>query len=518
MNGAARMDFPDYARTEASAFVDRLIAAAEASTEQVRRSADEALDALGAEAHGLRQQAEVFRTEAESIRTEAERLRDESNGLRAQLEMEAARAAALDAEVGALKQAHRQAEDERLAAAAAHGSIEAELRDARGQLDAARADAERVSDALEAEVSRASAALEAEAVRSAMAQEAHDGIVRELQARHDQAFGGLQGRHDEIVSQLQAQLEAAQRHRQGDTEQVGALEQRLHDAEATLALLRAQVTDANAMTDAVHRGMAVMRTRSQRVRMLLRESVRALDAVGPGATAADVFGTLVRLLAAEFPRVAVFRLKGKHLEGELSAGVDPSIDITKLVIPVSLDSVVSRAAAGTTLEQATAEQIAESRPPFGGTPTSALAAPLVFQGETLAVVYADSDDAPNDAHVAFAGVLVAHANVLLSRLTQELKTAKVLREYAQMLLREAEQMFLADIQEGRAEADRLRRLHDTIEFGRQLFDQRAELEGGVAAGLLEDEIAALIRVEPMTPFGSGLAAALSDAPARRTAS
>ena len=114
-------------------------------------------------------------------------------------------------------------------------------------------------------------------------------------------------------------------------------------------------------------------------------------------------------------------------------------------------------------------------------------------------------------------MLVAHANVLLSRLTQELKTARALREYAQMLLREAEQMYLADIEEGRAEADRLRRLHDTIEFGRQLFDQRAELEGGIAAGLLEDEIAALIRAEPVTPFGSGLAAALADTQAERTA-
>jgi predicted nucleic acid-binding Zn-ribbon protein len=468
------MDFRDYARTEASALADRLAAAAEASAEQIRHAADEALDALGVEADDLRAQTAALRAEAEGLRTEAgdlradaENLRSQSDGLRteadrlrveaetranesrelrAQLELAAARAEALDAEVGVLKQAHGQAEDECLATAGVLASTQAELRDIRNQLD------------------------------------------------------------------------AAQRHRQGDSEQTVELQRRLHDSEATLGLFRAQLQDANAMTDAVHQGLAVMRARSQRVKTLLRDSVRALDALGPGATAADVSRTLVRLLAVEFPRVAIFRLKGRHLEGELSAGVDASIDITKLVIPVGMDSVISRAAAGATLEQATAEQIAESRPPFGGTPASAVAAPLVFQGETLGVVYADSDDAPNDAHAAFAGVLVAHANVLLSRLTQELKTAKALREYAQMLLREAEQMYLADIQEGRAEADRLRRLHDTIEFGRQLFDQRAELEGGIAAGLLEDEIAALIRAEPVTPFGSGLAAALSESPARRTAS
>ena len=506
------MDFRDYARTEASALVDRLAAAAEASAEQIRRSADEALDALGIEADGLRAQtgalraeaegfrtesanlradAETLRTESDGLRTEADRLRaeadrlrveseghaDESRELRAQLELAAARAATLDAEVEALKQAHQQAEDERLAVACALGSTEAELRDVRGQLDAALGDVARLSAALETEAARAS----------------------------------------DNVSQLRAQLETAQRHRQGDTEQTVELERRLHDAEAALGLLNAQVQDANAMTDAVHQGLAVMHARSHRMKTLLRDSVKALDAIGPGATAADVFSTLVRLLAVEFPRVAIFRLKGRHLEGELSAGVDASIDITKLVIPITMDSVVSRAAAGTTLEQATAEQMAESRPPFGGTPASAVAAPLVFQGETLAVVYADSDDAPNDAHAAFAGVLVAHANVLLSRLAQELKTTRALREYAQMLLREAEQMYLADLQEERAEADRLRRLHDTIEFGRQLFDQRAELEGGIAEGLLEDEIAALIRAEPVTPFGSGLAAALADAQAEQTA-
>jgi uncharacterized protein YoxC len=529
------MDLRDYAHTEASAFVERLIDAAEASTDQVRRSADKALDALASVADGLRQQAEGLRTEVDRLRSESGQRLEESQGLRAQLDLEAARAAALDAEIDALKEKRRQAEDERLAAAAAHAHTEAELRNARGELEDSRARLAGLSEALEAEVagrahlagvsqgleadvSRLSAALEAETAARARAQEAHDGIVGALRARHDQAIDDLQVRHDEIVSHLQAALEAAQRHRQGNSEQTGEIERRLHEADAMVTRLRTQVMEANAMTDAVHQGMAVMRARSQRIRTLLQDSVNALHALGPGATAADVFGTLVRLLAAEFPRVAIFRVKGNHLQGELSAGVDASIDITKLVIPVSLDSVVSRAAAGTTLEQATAEQIADSRPPFGGTPASALAAPLLFQGETLAVVYVDSDDAPNDAHAAFAGILVAHANVLLSRLTQELKTAKVLREYAQMLLREAEQMFLADVEEGRPEADRLGRLHDTIEFGRQLFDQRADLEGGIAAGLLDDEISALIRAEPITPFGSGLAAALADTRERRTAS
>jgi hypothetical protein len=270
-------------------------------------------------------------------------------------------------------------------------------------------------------------------------------------------------------------------------------------------------------SDAWQDATAVMRGRSQRVTALLRSSVKALDTLGAAATVADVFTALVEQLAAEFPRVAIFRAKDQRLEGELAAGLDDAVDITTLVIPTSDDSVITRAAAGVTLEQGTAEEIADARSPFGDSPASALAAPLMFQGETLAVVYADSDVVSNDAHAAFAGVLVGHANVVLSRLTQEMKAARELREYAQMLLHEAEEMFLADIQEGRTEPDRLRRLHGTIEFGRQLYAQRAALEGPAVAGLLEDEIAALIRVEPITRFGSGLAAALDGAPAQLTA-
>ena len=174
------------------------------------------------------------------------------------------------------------------------------------------------------------------------------------------------------------------------------------------------------------------------------------------------------------------------------------------------ESIITRTATQGVFEYATLEQLRDSAPLPGAPAAAAVAAPLVFQGETLAVVYADSPEGNGDAHAAFAGVLAAHTNVLLSRLKQELRVAQELREYAQMLLHEAEEMFVADTKEGRTTPDRLRRLRETIDFGRQLYTQRAALEGAAAAGLLEEEITTLIEAEPVTPFGSALCAALTE--------
>lgn len=316
----------------------------------------------------------------------------------------------------------------------------------------------------------------------------------------------------ETSSFIDRLLAAVDAERETQHAQRESLDAQLRETEVERNALRTQVSEANALVDALQHGIAVMRGRSQRVTALLRGSVKALDALGAAATVHDVFTSLVEQLAAEFPRVVIFRARGGRFEGELGAGMDESLDLSTLIIPCEADSVITRAATGGTLEHASAEDTSVPLSPFGDAPASALAAPLVFQDETLAVVYADSDAASNDAHTAFAGVLVAHANVLLSRLTQEMKTAKELREYAQMLLHEAEEMFLADLAEGRTEPDRLRRLHDTIEFGRQLYAQRAALEGPAVAGLLEDEIVALTSAEPRTIFADGLADALAGIP------
>ena len=102
--------------------------------------------------------------------------------------------------------------------------------------------------------------------------------------------------------------------------------------------------------------------------------------------------------------------------------------------------------------------------------------------------------------------MVRATTVLLMRLSQELKTLTELRDYAAMLLQEAEEMYNADLQTERTEEERRSRLQDTVECARQLYAQRAALEGAAAATLLDDRIAAAIEEEDATYFARDLAA------------
>ena len=81
-----------------------------------------------------------------------------------------------------------------------------------------------------------------------------------------------------------------------------------------------------------------------------------------------------------------------------------------------------------------------------------------------------------------------------------------LRDYAAMLLQEAQEMYGADIQAQKGEDERRSRLKDTIDCARQLYAQRAALEGSAAALLFDDRIAAVVETDPDAPFARDLAA------------
>jgi hypothetical protein len=259
--------------------------------------------------------------------------------------------------------------------------------------------------------------------------------------------------------------------------------------------------------------VSALRGDVDRLSTLLDASSRAVDDLSAATTVADLLGALVRQLSAEFSRVALFRVKANRLEGEHQVGFDLTTDVSKLVIPLSVDSLITRAATSGTIEHLTGDELKDSsRVPFGGTPTIALALPIAFQGETLAVVYADSEQYSDSSRVGqhagmgFALLLVRTTSVLLMRLSQELKTLNELRDYAAMLLQEAREMYAADMQADKGTEERRSRLKDTIECARQLYAQRASLEGSAAATLLDDRIAAAIEAEPKTPFGKDLSA------------
>jgi hypothetical protein len=239
-----------------------------------------------------------------------------------------------------------------------------------------------------------------------------------------------------------------------------------------------------------------------------------VDELAGAATVSDLLAGVVKQIGGQFHRVALFRLNGNRLEGEHQIGFETGTDVTKLVLPLNVDSLLTRAVASAAGESLTGPELSDSsRAPFGGTPVAAMALPLRFENDTFAVVYADdSDQAAADRDAAaytwralFARLLVRQAGALLGRLRQELKTQTELRDYAAMLLQEAQRMHAADLEAKKPQDQVCHRLADTIQCARELFAHRAVLEGAADTQLLDERIAAAIEAEAGTPFARDLA-------------
>src|SRR6185295_9026192 len=117
------------------------------------------------------------------------------------------------------------------------------------------------------------------------------------------------------------------------------------------------------------------------------------DQLAKAMTVGDVLTALVQGLATEFPRVAAFSVGGNHLEGLHQVGFDFKNDISKVVIPMTMDSFLTQAATSGRVQGFVGKELEDTtRTPFGGTPAFVLTLPIAVRGETLAVVYADNGD------------------------------------------------------------------------------------------------------------------------------
>jgi hypothetical protein len=250
---------------------------------------------------------------------------------------------------------------------------------------------------------------------------------------------------------------------------------------------------------------------------LLDELLGSFEALSSATTIADVLTTLTEQLAADFCRVALFRVKGNRLEGEHQIGIDLPADIAKVVMPLGMDSFLTRAASSGDLLRLTGEELADnSRAPFAGSPTCALALPIVVNGETMAVVYmddwgqAENDRAPVDLErtARVADALRQHTVALLTRLTSELKSLAELKSYAMLLLKEMEDMYNADVEAGQTGETLLSLLRSNLEYARSIYASRVTNESPDAASLLEDQISTVIDTHAESRFARDLAAAL----------
>jgi predicted nucleic acid-binding Zn-ribbon protein len=507
--------------TEVQAQADILLAdfaEAETQADALRRDAAEAqsqIEVLRGELADARSRADGLSHDLEGARGHVEGLKQEladvltqSDALRADLQREIERAEAADRDLDAAIEAHAnvdasrvEAEAEAKRAAAALTTAEKSVVELRGLLDASVAQAGRLTMQLDATV-------------------AENGVLSADLIAAQAELDAARTQREAVAAQLdasRARIQTLERNLGTQEDQLRALERALDEATIANDVLKAEA-ESRASDDGEDsiRAIETGALRDDLVRMgtLLDNSTQAVDELAEKASVTDLFAALVRHLASEFTRVALFRVKANRLEGEDQIGFDDTTDVTKLVLPLNLDSLITRAANSGTFEQLTGEELTESsRAPFGGTPTVALAMPLAFQGETLAVVYADSDlpiadrgPAGHEASVGYARLLVRTASVLLMRLSQELKTLNELRDYAAMLLQEAQEMYSADLEAAKSDDERRSRLKDTIECARQLYAQRAALEGAAAALLFDDRIATAIDADPSAPFARDLSA------------
>jgi hypothetical protein len=187
--------------------------------------------------------------------------------------------------------------------------------------------------------------------------------------------------------------------------------------------------------------------------------------------------------------------------------------MSHVAIPRTIDSLLTRAVATGEIETLSAAELADaSGTPFGGTPATVLALPIVIAGEPCAVVYADDADQRNrelgrpELRTKFAELVCEHAAPLLMWLSNAEQALAELREYATLLLTELEYTWAGDISAARPDAERRKRLAESLDCARQLFAERARPHGPRAPGLFDERLASLIDARRATPFGRDLAA------------
>jgi hypothetical protein len=456
--------------------------AAKQAADQAQKAAKQAADEAQKAADALRAELQAAVKQKMAAAASLKEAQAQSEALRGELKTATDRGEGVSRQLGEARKANEK------------------LEAARAELTASRDDLARARTAAETELRTARATL--------------DGLRTELSVATNELAKALADNRalDESISAANSHSQAAEAKLAAVTDlfkqssaRVKALQRTEQDHERAIATLESRLRDAPARAVPAAGPLP-----------LLDELLAAFEALGGATTIGDVLRTLVEQLAAQYPRVALFRVKKSHLQGEHQIGFDLKTDIAKVVMPLGMDSLLARAASSGQIERLSGSELKDSgRTPFSGTPGSALAMPIVVNGETLAIVYADDagrgaahgGTTAHDVNARFAQAVQQHASALLARLGNELRTLAELQAYAGSLLREIEQMYAADLQAGLTDEDLPARLKGNLEYAGSIYASRIALEGADAAGLLEDQLVALLEAQRGTPFGRDLAEA-----------
>ena len=454
-------------------------AAAEADTRLKHLSAEakKIADALRAELADVIGEKEALAISLKDARAQLETVRGELQTEQKQSQAAQKQLADMSAALKKMESAKAEATTARDKEAAARASAETELQTVRSQTESARNQAKKAATDLEAAVADKRKAEVAASAANSQAQAA------------------------------EAKLSAVTTLFKTSAARVQALEREQEQHLATIRELESRPRVPDELEPDMIAGSAGILDAS-----VLDGLIGAFEALSTATTINDVLATLSEQLAAEFPRVALFRVKGNRLEGAHQIGFDLTHDIGKVVIPLAMDSLLTRAVTSGTTERLSGDALDASGLPFGGSPTFGLAMPIVVDSETIALVYADDFAEPrhesrnsDDLNVKFAEALRHHSVALLMRLTAELKTMAELRAYAGSLLTEIEQMYHSDVEAGKEGEELRRRMLANLDYARSIYNNRAQFESPAAAALLDAHVLAMVDAHQDSAFGRDLA-------------
>ena len=547
----------DQHEAEISALVDRLAAAtkaqAQASADLVRAEADQLLAAseakradaeqrfaesarlqedtrqqlgdAGGKIQALLSTIEDRRRRHEALVTSVGDLQAHADALQAEIEAERARTASALQEVAAATSARLQAEgavQEADAARRQHEharkALERELLDVRSSLDRVRSDSATLTARLDAEAAER-ASLEA-AIGDALAriegtEAERDQLTRQIEEgaaereRLTQTMRQLEG----VRRELQVRLEAA-------AEREGNLRDRLAGAEVEASEARAHV---DSMARAAAAPAPVLVTR--RPSLDFAQLIAAYQELEGGTSITAVLTAFTKGLSGQFARVALFGVNGNALQGSYQLGFDINKDITKIVMPMTMESVLTRAFSSGQIETMASDHPTDRiGVPFGGASDWGMALPVALRGEIVAVVYADhGEHAPASAELeasrlAFAELLWRHAVPVLTKLTFDLRAWAELRDYAGLLLDELEYIYSADANAGKQSAELVEGLTGNLRCAQEAYARRLESAAASDAGsdLFEEKLSAILDAKGATAFGRHLSVAAAALSASRS--
>jgi hypothetical protein len=272
---------------------------------------------------------------------------------------------------------------------------------------------------------------------------AHDEL-RTMHAAAQEAGRATQAAAEEELRTTRAEakerVRATQAAAQAEIARVRAeLETRIEEGEQALHAARHDASLAGEAGEGARQEAKVARSEADAFRLdraLVIDRVgAALSAIDRATTPGDILETLLEPLGHEFARAAVFLVGPASLNGWRARGLDAATDVTRLVMPRSEDSPLTRALTQRKPLYVTATP-AEPLAGLLGTSdvvTRAVALPVLAGEQVIAVAYAEDVDSPSAVQgplTSFPGAACKIVEMLIDHAMLRLTTRRATPAHA----------------------------------------------------------------------------------------